>query len=127
MRRRRHGLDEGYLEFIDYFNRSLFEESHLALFPSWQRNRTNDFYKGLIQIAGAFQHCDSGSLFWAEDMFATAHNLLAPYAPRHMGLDVDKLLGDLQACNEAARRARTDTSASVEVPRIHLSVDFSQD
>lgn len=127
MRRNRNGFDPDYLEFIELFNQGRYEESHEVLLGSWQRNRTNDFFKGLIQIAGAFQHWDAGSLFWAEDLFATAHNLLVRYAPRYMGLDVERVLADLQAWNQAARRARTADEPVAEPPRLRLHVDTGQD
>ena len=59
-------------------------------------------------MAGALEHWQTDSLFWAEDMFATAHNLLAKYAPRYQGLDVDALLTTLQACNAAVQAGRVN-------------------
>lgn len=129
MRRTRDGYDPAYLAFIDLFNQGQYEESHWALIEVWQRNRTNDFYRGLIQIAGALEHWQTNSLFWAEDMFATAHNLLAKYAPRYQGLDIEALLTTLQACNAAARQAREQAHGkhNVELPTIQLHLDRSPD
>lgn len=114
--------DPNYLKFIELFNQGHYEESHRVLIQSWVRNRSNDFYRGLIQMAGALEHWETDSLFWAEDMFATAHNLLAKYAPRYQGLDIDALLTTLQACNAAARRAREQAhdKHGVQLPPIVL-------
>lgn len=121
--------DPNYLMFIDLFNQGEYEESHRVLIEAWARNRTNDFYRGLIQMAGALEHWQTDSLFWAEDMFATAHNLLAQYAPRYQGLDVDALLTTLQACNAAVRRAREQAHGKhdVELPRIVLQLHQTPD
>src|SRR5690625_1374838 len=129
MRRTRDGFDPDYLTFVDLFNQGRYEESHRALTEAWQRNRTNDFYRGLIQVAGALEHWETNSLFWAEDMFATAHNLLAKYAPKYQGLNIEALLPTLQACNAAARQAREQAHAqhNVELPTVILELDRSPD
>jgi predicted metal-dependent hydrolase len=52
-------FDPHYLGFFDCFNRQLFFEAHEVLEELWlgQRGRPKDlFYKGLIQLAGAFVH-----------------------------------------------------------------------
>lgn len=94
------------LEFVERFNAREFEASHEALVAAWAKSRGNDFYKGLIQLAGAFQHWASKNAFWAEDLFASAHNLLEKYAPRHEGLDVAALVEAIRRCHEVAKQAR---------------------
>lgn len=102
----RRGYDPEYLKFVECFNRGDYEEAQEQLTALWREQPSNRFYKGLIQLSGACQHWESASLFWAEDLFATAHNLLAPYAPRHMGVDVEDLLAALRRWNAAVRAAR---------------------
>lgn len=98
--------DPDYLEFIGLFNEGRFDECPEALLPAWQQDIRYDFYKGLIQLAGALQHWNEGNAFWAADLFASSHNLLAKYAPAHEGLDVDRLLHDIRACHAIAAKAR---------------------
>ena len=53
------GMDAHYLGYFECFNRQLFYEAHDVLEELWlaQRNQPNDlFFKGLIQLAGAFVH-----------------------------------------------------------------------
>lgn len=94
-----------FQEFVERFNNEEFESCHEALLPAWQANRS-DFFKGLIQLAGAFLHWRNGNAFWAEDLFASSYNLLSKYAPVHEGLDVKTLLDEIERCNMVARRAK---------------------
>lgn len=121
---RDHQPTRELLEFVELFNAREFEASHEALMAAWARNRGNEFYKGLIQLAGAFQHWTSKNAFWAEDLFASAHNLLEKYVPRHQGLDVAALIEAIRRCHEVAREARL--AGSVEpfeerMPQVRLT------
>ncbi len=56
-----HGrtLDPHYLGYFHCFNKQLFYEAHEVLEHLWLRDRhgpNGSFYKGLIQLAGAFVH-----------------------------------------------------------------------
>ena len=62
-RRDARGGDPRYLEFFDCFNRQLFYEAHDKLEPLWltmRQSADGDFFKGLIQLAGAFVHVQKG-------------------------------------------------------------------
>jgi len=114
--------DPDYLRFIELFNEGRYEESHEALLPAWQRDIRYGFYKALIQLAGALQHWTDGNAFWAADLFASSHNLLADYAPAHEGLDVDRLLQEIRECHAAADEARRTGSKDLKLrpPRLVL-------
>ena len=116
--------DPEYIEFVTHFNKGDYEMSHAALVPAWQANTAYAFYKGLIQLAGALQHWNSGNAFWAEDLFASSYNLLEKYAPKHKGLDVSKLLESIEVCNRVAREAQSHTASNgtpvPELPKIRL-------
>ncbi|MEP6664238.1 MAG: DUF309 domain-containing protein [Verrucomicrobiota bacterium] len=58
-RHRGQHLSPYYLGYFELFNAQLFYESHDVLEELWLANRqgaNGDFYKGLIQLAGAFVH-----------------------------------------------------------------------
>jgi len=62
---RGHALDAHYLGYFECFNRQLFYEAHDVLEELWlgDRKGPNDaFYKGLIQLAGAFVHLQKNRL-----------------------------------------------------------------
>lgn len=116
---------EELAEFITLFNDSEYEESHAALLEAWQHDMANDFYKGLIQLAGALQHWASGNAFWSVDLLASSHNLLEKYAPRNEGLDIERLLNDIKECYKVAQRAKDSGSQSYDpktMPQIRLTV-----
>src|ERR1041385_8589373 len=79
-------LDAHYLGYFACFNRQLYFEAHDVLEELWltDRNGPNGaFYKGLIQLAGAFVHLKKNRLRPAAALFKLADANLKPYAPLH--------------------------------------------
>ena len=88
--------DAHYLGYFDCFNRAEFYEAHDVLEELWLAARQtpdNLFYKGLIQLAGAFVHLQKDRLRPAVALFKLAECNLKPYATQHEGLDVSAVLG----------------------------------
>jgi predicted metal-dependent hydrolase len=88
-------LDEHYLAYFDYFNRQLFYESHDVLENLWlpiRREHDGAFYKGLIQLAGAFVHLQKNRLQPAAALFKMARANLEGFAPTRSHLDVTQVL-----------------------------------
>ena len=96
-----------YQGYFRCFNDARYYEAHDVLEHLWLRGGRADpehaFYKGLIQVAGAFVHLqkqharpdhakDGRRLRPAVRLFALATANLAPYGPRHLDLDVDAVL-----------------------------------
>ena len=96
-----------YQGYFRCFNEARYYEAHDVLEHLWLRGGRADpehaFYKGLIQVAGAFVHLqkqhtrpdhakDGRRLRPAVRLFALATANLAPYGPRHLGLNVDGVL-----------------------------------
>lgn len=111
-----------YLEFIRLFNEGRYSESHRALEGVWSENRSNHFYKALIQMAGAFEHWHNESYFWAANLFRGASQLLASYAPHHAGINVDELRRTLETCADVADAQRNDRQTDFKLPPVQLSV-----
>ena len=68
-------LEAHYLAFFECFNRQLFFEAHEVLEPLWLARRqgpAGPFYKGLIQLAGAFVHLQKNRLSPAGALFRLA-------------------------------------------------------
>jgi predicted metal-dependent hydrolase len=94
-------LDAHYLGYFECFNAGLFYEAHDVLEELWlaQRRGPNDaFYKGLIQLAGAFVHLQKHTaalprLRPAAALFRLARVNLQAFAPVHERLDVERTLG----------------------------------
>jgi predicted metal-dependent hydrolase len=86
---------EHYLAFFECFNRQLYFEAHEVLEHIWlpHRNGANGlFYKGLIQLAGAFVHVQKSRPGPANALFKLAAGNLEKYAPAHEGLHVQIVL-----------------------------------
>ena len=95
------GWDPCYAGWFRCFNAGDYYEAHDVLEQLWLRTEGADyaFYKGLIQLAGAFVHLkkqharpwhpkDGRRLSPASRLFALALGNLSRYAPRYRGLDV---------------------------------------
>ncbi len=97
-------LDPCYLAWFERFNAGEYYEAHEVLETLWLRTHDGDrdFFKGLIQVAGAFVHLrkqserprhatDSTRLRPAARLFQRGSEHLAPYSPFHLRLDVAAL------------------------------------
>jgi predicted metal-dependent hydrolase len=96
---RGHELDAHYLGYFDCFNRQLFYEAHDVLEDLWLADKhgaNGNFYKGLIQLAGAFVHLQKNRLRPAAALFKLARTNLEKYPRKHEHLNL-KIVGDLIA------------------------------
>jgi predicted metal-dependent hydrolase len=89
------GVDPHYAGYFEYFNRGLFYEAHDVLEQLWLADRSSPnygFYKGLIQLAGAFVHIQKKRPGPAGALFKLAQANLAKYPSIHEALDVHRVL-----------------------------------
>ena len=129
-------LDPHYAGFFACFNRGEYYEAHDVLEQLWLRTAGPDhaFFKGLIQIAGAFVHLqkqhlrpdhpkDGRRLRPAARLFDLGVKNIAPFAPVHLRLDVAAL------CALCTRHAGALTESTFtrnpwtpeRLPRVELS------
>jgi predicted metal-dependent hydrolase len=91
------GFDAHYAGYFDCFNRGLFYEAHDVLEELWlaegKAGANYGFYKGLIQLAGAFVHLQKQRLRPAAALFKLAQANLRQYPATHERLDVAGVLG----------------------------------
>src|SRR5512132_2049230 len=93
-----------YLAFFRCWNEQRYYEAHDVLEQLWLKTKSPDadYFKGLIQAAGAFVHLQkrfeyplhakhSKRLSPAVRLFRLAERNLSRFAPRHHGLDVAAL------------------------------------
>lgn len=84
-----------YLGFFACFNRGLFYEAHEVLEALWLPNRRShegSFYKGLIQLAGAFVHLQKNRLRPAGALLRLARDNLASYPPAYQGIQTASVI-----------------------------------
>ena len=87
-------LDAHYLGYFECFNRRLYFEAHDVLEELWLGQRSGPnyaFYKGLIQLAGAFVHLQKNRLRPAAALFKLADANLEKYPPQHERLQMDNV------------------------------------
>ena len=90
-----------YRAFFHCWNEKRYYDAHDVLEQLWLKTKSSDadYFKGLIQAAGAFVHLQkrfehplhakhSRRLSPAVRLFRLAERNLLPFAPRHHGLDV---------------------------------------
>lgn len=88
-------LNAYYLGYFDCFNRQEFYEAHDVLEELWLADRhgpNGDFYKGLIQLAGAFVHLQKERLRPSAALFKLARTNLTKYPAMHELLDLTVVL-----------------------------------
>ncbi len=105
-----------YAGYFTCFNRGEYYEAHDVLEQLWLATEGADwsYYKGLIQLAGAFVHLrhqhrepvhrvHGRRLPPAARLFDLAAKNLRPFGPRHFGFDVDTAL---RLCHDRAATIR---------------------
>jgi predicted metal-dependent hydrolase len=103
-----------YRAFFHCWNEKRYYEAHDVLEQLWLKTKSPDadYFKGLIQAAGAFVHLQkrfeyplhtkhSRRLSPAVRLFRLAERNLSRFAPRHHGLDVAGFCQRLHGCADA--------------------------
>lgn len=124
-----------YRAYFRCWNEQLYYEAHDVLEQVWLNTDTadDDFFKGLIQAAGAFVHLQknfehpthakhSRRLRPAVKLFELAEKNLSSFAPRHHALDVAAFLDLLRATREKIIGAELKTNpwSPQNAPKIRL-------
>ncbi len=122
-----HGqeLDAHYLGYFECFNRQLFYEAHDVLEELWLPDRkgvNGDFYKGLIQLAGAFVHLQKHRLKPAAALFQLAAANLKKYPPDHERLHIPGVLRVIEVWLQALQMHDFNKNplSSDQVPALRL-------
>ncbi len=104
-----------YLAGIVHFNACDYFESHEVWEELWTEYRgpSRKFYQGLIQAAVALYHFGNGNLRGARKLHTSVHGYLEPYAPHHLGLDIDGFLKGFDTC---LAEVVSDTEDRREIP-----------
>ena len=85
------GIDPRYAGYFALFNQQKFYEAHDILEHLWLPDRhgaNGNFYKGLIQLAGAFVHLQKNRLRPSAALFKLARTNLEKYPALHEKLNL---------------------------------------
>ena len=112
--------DPRYLEGIEHFNKCDFFEAHEVWEELWAdySGPSRKFYQGLIQVAVCLHHFGNGNIRGAKKLYYGCRGYLEPYLPQHEGLDLEKLLAQLEAC------CREILDSKEEFPQIDIVPDL---
>jgi predicted metal-dependent hydrolase len=120
----------GYLGYFDCFNRQRYFEAHDVLEALWlpQRQGPNgSFYKGLIQLAGAFVHWQKNRPGPAAALFALARTNLQKYPATHEGLHVNSVLATINEWQQQVGAAAPGTCPPLPTDAPQLRLDAPPD
>ncbi|MBI3076356.1 MAG: DUF309 domain-containing protein [Deltaproteobacteria bacterium] len=112
-------------EGIRLFNARDFFECHEVLEELWrsESGEPRAFYQGLIQLAVGFYHLVNGNYRGATSVLQRGMEMLRPYAPAYLGVEVASLLAAVEGCRvrlEALGEGRIAEFDAALIPRIRL-------
>ena len=92
--------DPRFLKGLHLFNHGEYFECHEVIEELWLKtpseDKYRDLYKGVIQAAAALYQWERGVPSGAEGLYRTSVVYLKKYAPAALGLNVEKLVRDMQ-------------------------------
>ncbi|HEY3228836.1 MAG TPA: DUF309 domain-containing protein [Roseiflexaceae bacterium] len=118
-------MTDPFTRAVAHFNAEEYREALLAFEERWVVER-GDFLRGLIQLCNAMNQLRMGLVTSPRRLLASADALLAPYAPRHEGLDVAALrraISSVRACIPDRLESGAGSVAWDSVPRPRLVVE----
>ncbi len=118
-------LDAHYLGYFACFNDGLYYEAHDVLEEMWLPSRgqlADHFYKGLIQLAGAFVHLQKNRLGPSNALFDLARKNLEKFPAEYESLSVTGALQLIAKWQERLRAAPTENPLhKFPPPRLNLN------
>lgn len=108
-----------FREGVEAFNAGRYHDAHEAIERCWLATQgpDSDFYKGLIQASICLHHLERENVEGARKLYRGHRRLLAPYLPRHGGVDLEGFLEEMQRAVGPVLRGR----ARGEPPRLTLT------
>jgi predicted metal-dependent hydrolase len=85
---------------IEFFNSGEFLQCHdyLERLIPFESGQAAEFFHGLMELAAACYHLKQGNIFGARYLLTSAVDLLAPCRPAYQGIDVERLLAQVERC-----------------------------
>jgi hypothetical protein len=115
----------GLIEGIGQFNRGEYYDCHETLEGIWrdEPGKIRDLYKGILQIGVAIYQANRSNVKGALRLLASGVELLSPFTPECMGVDVADLLQSADRFKEELIESALDRSLS---PRTISIIRFIQ-
>lgn len=112
--------DPHYVAGVNFFNECEYFEAHEAWEDLWQdyQGPSRKFYQGLIQVAVCLHHFGNGNTRGAKKLYYSCRKYLDEYSSPYEGVDLAKLLAELEACCTEL------LACEDEIPRVELEPDL---
>lgn len=84
---------------LELMRRGQWFEAHEELELAWRdaAEDERDFFQGLVHVTVAWHHAAQGNARGAAGQLEKARRRLAAYRPEHHGVDVDRVVGQVEA------------------------------
>jgi predicted metal-dependent hydrolase len=109
---------------IELFNQGLYWEAHEAWEEAWTPSRhgpDRGFYKGLIQVAAGCLHYGRRNRRGTVNKWRSGSEYLRPYLPRHRGVELQPLVGLVDANLRAVQESPDGWPEGLPMPVIDAS------
>ena len=110
---------------IELFNRGEFLKCHdyLEELIPFESGQAAEFFHGLMELTAACYHLKQGNIFGARYLLTSAIDLLAPCRPSYQGIDVERLVEQVEYCRTLANSLEADEDLGFDeayLPNIDL-------
>jgi predicted metal-dependent hydrolase len=115
-------FESEYRAGIELIRRGEYFAAHEELELAWRAapREERDFFQGLVHVAVAWYQAGRGRQIGTERQLAKAIRRLAPYAPKHRGLDLDSLLAQLRDALQVAQAERLEHAVRIDLHPVEL-------
>jgi predicted metal-dependent hydrolase len=112
---------------IREFNDGLFFQSHETLEEVWIVSPwpVRNFFQGIIQVAAAFVHLKRNQYPGTHRLLTEAILKLEDFAPRYLGVNVERLLTDARRCRDEVLALGEDRLHQFD-PRLIPYIEFNE-
>lgn len=110
-------IPEPLAAYLSLVGRGRYWAAHEALEDAW-RARGSGFYHGLILYASAFVHALRRNAHGVRAQLGKAERALEPFAPAHLGIDVDAVLEHARRCREILEEDEAGWKERIPFPEI---------
>ena len=112
---------------FEQFNRGEYWHQHETLEAVWRAEpdeSIRNFYKGVLQVGVGFHHITRRNYRGADKVLTRGINYLRPYAPRCMGIHVQRLIDEAALVLEQLHALGPDRIDEINIaglPQIHYA------
>lgn len=120
-----HFVSSPLIHALEQFNRSEYWQQHETLEAIWRaepNESLRNFYKGILQIGVGFYHLTRRHYVGTVKVLTRGIHYLQPYAPRCLGVDVQRLLEESSQVLEQVMALGAERIGEMDVtqlPRVH--------